>query len=50
MVDEFVRKNVVKHFSFWLVLGVEPIQMQMSGGHLLQSVQKLIAPYIFLPR
>jgi len=28
--------------------GLEPICMQVSGGHLLQPVQKLVATYIFL--
>ena len=30
--------------------GIEPIQMQMSSGHLLPPVQTLVATLIFAPR
>ena len=37
-------------FFIWYRKGIEPIYMQMSGGHLLPPVQTLVATYIFFSR
>jgi hypothetical protein len=41
-------KNISSLVSFLVpIIGLEPIQMQMSGGHLLPPVQKLVASSVF---
>ena len=46
------KKEKAFAFSFLFLMGsgIEPIQMQMSGGHLLPPVQTLVATLIFSQR
>ena len=47
------RKRIPIHpggDSFLRILGLEPIYMEVSGGHFLQPVHKPVAAFIFAPK
>ena len=41
------KRDPSRGLAFIIVEGLEPNKMQVSGGHLLQPVQKLVASTIF---